>query len=356
MTVGPDSPPLRVGLLGVGRIAHLYHLPILSTLADVEVMAIAEQDDELRESCRSLAPSAALFTHHQALIESSQLDAVVICLPPALHTEAAIASFECGLHVYLEKPLATTLEDGERIIHAWRQAGTIGWIGFNFRFHPLVIEMHDALRNGAVGELVVARASFCATGRSLPAWKRQRNSGGGALLDLASHHFDLLRFVLDQEIVEVNALVGSRTSEEDTAAVQLRLGAGQLVNVLTSISAVEQHRMEIIGTEGEIVFDRYRSSRLRFNPPKRDFSKAARLRASLGTFADFPRAIRDAILPPREQSFERALAAFVAATRGIPSLGPDLYSGLDSLAVVFAAEQAAQSGRKVAVKSRVEAL
>jgi len=356
MTVRAGSPPLRVGLLGVGRIAQLYHLPILSTLPGVELTAVAEQDAELRERCRSQAPAAVLFSHHQELIESSRLDAVVICLPPALHAEAAIACFERGLHVYLEKPLATTLEEGERIIRAWRRAGTIAWIGFNFRFHPLVVEMRDALSNGAVGKLVAVRASFCATGRSLPGWKRQRNCGGGALLDLASHHFDILRFVLGQEITEVNSLVGSHASEEDTAAVQLRLAAGQLVNVFTSIAAVEQHRIEIIGSDGEIVFDRYRSSRLRFNPPKRDFARAARLRAALGVCADFPRMIRDALLPPREQSFERALAAFVGATRGELSPGPDLISGMDSLAIVLAAEQAAYTGRKVAVRHGVEVL
>ncbi len=356
MTVLPDSAPLRVGLLGAGRVAHLYHLPILSALPGVEVQAIAEVDNKARELCRLPAPAATLCAHHQELIESCRLDAAVICLPPALHAEAAVACLERGLHVYLEKPLATTLEDGERIIRAWRRAGTIAWIGFNFRFHPLVIEMRNAVRSGAVGKLLTIRASFCSPGQSLPAWKRQRNSGGGALLDLASHHFDLLRFVLDQEVVEVNSLLYSHSSEEDTAVVQLRLDGGQVVDVLTSISAAEQHRMEIIGTDGEIAFDRYRSSRLHFSPPRRDFSRAARLRTALSACADFPYTIRDALLPPREQSFATALTAFVAAARGEPSPGPDLNNGLDSLALVLAAERAAQSGRTINVKSRAEAL
>ncbi len=356
MTVRPDSSALRVGLLGAGRIARLYHLPVLNTIPGVEILAIAETDDEAREHCRSRAPAASLFSNHRELIESCRLDAAVICLPPALHAQAAIACLERGLHVYLEKPLATTLEDGERIIRAWQQAGTVAWTGFNFRFHPLVIEMRNAVRNGAVGELLSVRASFCSTGHSLPAWKTQRSSGGGALLDLASHHFDLLHFVLGQEIIEVNSLLHSHSSEEDTAVVQLRLEGGQLVNALTSIAAVEQHRMEIIGSDGEIVFDRYRSSHLRFNLPKRDFSRSARLRAALGACTDFPRAIRDALLPPRERSFATALAAFIAAARGEPSPGPDLNSGLDSLTLVLSAEQAAQSGRTIGVKSRMEAL
>lgn len=349
MTSASDSRPLRVGLLGCGRIARLIHLPVLTRLPGLEVAAIAEQDVRSREASRSLAPSATLFADHRELIEAGQLDAVVVCLPPALHAEAAIASFERGLHVYLEKPLATTLEDGRRILRAWRSAGTAGWIGFNFRFHPLVVEMRDALGRGSIGHLVGVRTSFCASRRELPEWKRRRDSGGGALLDLASHQFDLVRFVLDQEIVEVNALIGSLASEADTAAIHLRLSAGTMVEVFTSISAVEQHHMVVVGSDGLLAFDRYHSTRLRFRPSQRDYGKAARVRAAAAWIADAPRALRDALLPPRERSYARALTAFVAAARGEPSAGPELDVGLESLAVVLAAEQAAGTGRKVAV-------
>jgi predicted dehydrogenase len=346
-----SSAPLRVGLLGAGRVARRYHLPILSGMENVEMAAIAEQDDEQRELCLEAAPGAATFKHFEDLFASVQLDAVVICLPPALHAEAAVASFQRGLHVYLEKPLATTREDGERVIRSWLQAGTVGWIGFNFRFHPLVIEMRDAFQQGNIGQLVTAHTCFSSAGRDLPVWKQHRKSGGGALLDLACHDFDLLGFVLGQDIVEVNALLNSRSSAEDTAEVQLRLASGQTVSDFTSLAAADQHRMEIIGTGGELRWDRYRSSRLHVNRAKRDFSKSARLRAAVSACAETPRAIGDALFPPREGSFERALAAFTGACLGLSVDGPELSAGLDSLAVILAAEQSFRSGTKVTVES-----
>lgn len=346
-----SSAPLRVGLLGAGRVARRYHLPILSGMESVDMAAIAEQDDEQRERCLEAAPGAATFKHFEDLLASVQLDAVVICLPPALHAEAAVAGFERGLHVYLEKPLATTREDGERVIRSWLQAGTVGWIGFNYRFHPLVIEMRDAFQQGNIGQLVAARTCFSSAGRDLPLWKQHRKSGGGSLLDLACHDFDLLRFVLGQEIVEVNALLNSRSSAEDTAEVQLRLASGQTVSDFTSLAAADQHRMEIIGTSGELRWDRYRSSRLHVNRAKRDFSKSARLRTAVGACAEIPRAIGDAVFPPREGSFQRALTAFAGACRGLPVDGPELSAGLDSLAVVLAAEQSFRTGTKVTVES-----
>lgn len=349
MSSASDSRLLRVGLLGCGRIARLSHLPVLAGLPGVELTAIAELDPGNREACRSLAPKATWFSHYHELLAASPLDAVVICLPPALHAEAAIASFERGLHVYLEKPLATTLKDGQRILHAWRRAGTTGGIGFNFRFHPLAIELRAAVARGVLGAPLGARTAFCAAGRELPEWKRRRASGGGALLDLASHQFDLLAYVLNQEMVEVSSLLESRVSEEDTALTQVRFSGGAVASVFTALSAVEHHSMEVIGPEGTLSFDRYQASRLLYSPARRDYGKAARLRAAGAVLAAWPRALRDALLPQRERSFAQALAAFVAAARGRPSTGPDLDVGLQSLAMVLAAEQAARTGRQVTV-------
>jgi predicted dehydrogenase len=343
------AAPLRVGLLGCGRIARLSHLAVLARLPGVRLAAIAEPAADSLALSRSLAPSAALFAGYRELLAADAIDAAVICLPPALHADAAVACFERGLHVYLEKPLATSLDDGQRIVRAWRAAGTTGWIGFNFRFHPLAIQLRAAIAGGAVGDPLGARTAFCAAGRELPGWKRLRDSGGGALLDLASHQFDLLAYVLGQDPVEVSAVLGSRASEADTALAQLRFSGGAVASVFTALSAVEEHTMEVIGPEGTLSFDRYHASRLRFSPARRDFGRAARLRAAGAVLAGWPRAVRDAVSPPRERSFARALAAFAQAARGAPVAGPGLDLGLSSLAAVLAAERAAGSGCTVRV-------
>ena len=341
-----SSPTLKFALLGAGRIARKFHLPILSTLHRTQVIAIAETDARIREVCRRVLPQATLFSHYKQLLDSVQPDAVVICLPPDLHAEAAIAAFEKGLHVYMESPLATTQADGERVIRAWHRAGSVGWIGFNYRFHSLVIAMREALQAGKIGDLLSARTSFYSVSGSLPARKHQRQSGDGALPDMAGHDFDLLRFVLQQDPVEVSAQLYSGEAEDDSAAVQLRLESGQLLCGFTSVAAVERHRVEITGTNGEMTFDRHQSSELRFNWPKRDFSNKARLRSALDILSGFPHAIRDSLFPPKENSFEQALSAFVDTIEGFPTDGPDLSDGLYNLMTVLAAERSTHSGKK----------
>jgi len=340
---------LRVGLLGCGRVAARIHLPALLDLADAEVAAIAEPDATSRELARAVAPRASLMADFRELLDGAAIDAAVICLPPEAHAEAALAAYRRGLHVYVEKPLATRLEDGQRVLQAASAAGTVGMVGFNFRYHPLLRAMRRAVADGVVGEPVAIRSEFCAAGRLLPPWKCGRGTGGGALLDLASHQFDLLGFVSGQSIVDVDCMLSSRRTEEDTAVAQLRLSGGLLATVFAALSAVDRHRMEVAGSEGTLSFDRYAASRLEFRPARRAFARGARLRASAAWLARAPRMLKDILGPPREASFAAALAAFVAAAqRGVPA-EPGLAAGLDSLAAVLAAERSARDGRRVAV-------
>src|SRR5205085_8530794 len=99
------------------------------------------------------------------------LDAVVICAPPHLHAPAATAAFDAGLHVYLEKPIALSVDEGERLVEAWRRARRIGMIGFNFRFHPQVLRIRDRLRDGAIGTPLGVRGIVSILPHELPDWK-----------------------------------------------------------------------------------------------------------------------------------------------------------------------------------------
>jgi predicted dehydrogenase len=344
---------IRVGLIGCGRIAQHAHLPALAALDGVEISALADLDEGRRVSCREQVPKAPTFSDYRELLERAEIEAMVICLPPALHAEAAIACFDRGLHVYLEKPIATTLIDGEQVVSAWKKAGTVGRIGFNCRFHPLAIPLRDALPS--LGEISGVQTVFCAGRRPLPEWKRRRATGGGVLLDLASHHIDLIRFLFGREVAEIGAGLRSVESEDDTAAIELSLVAGPVVTLFASLAAVEEDRIEIYGSRGKLIFDRYRSSGLSFVPSHRSFDPMSRVAAVAAAARTLPRTLRDLLSPPRERSFPRSLAAFVADVRGVPSDGPrgaDLDDGLRSLAVVTAAECAARTGRVITMAER----
>jgi predicted dehydrogenase len=333
---------LRVGVIGCGRIARVAHLPAL---------ARAEGDPESLRAASSHAPRATFYTDWRELIESSDAEAVVVCLPNALHAEAATAALERGRHVYLEKPMATNLREARSVVGAWRRAGTVGMIGFNYRFNKLYAAARRHVLSGKLGALVAARTVFSTAKADAPDWKRARESGGGALLDLGSHHVDLVRFIFGREVREVFADVWSRRVEDDCATLRLRLADGLIVQSFFSTCAVEEDRFEIYGDEGKLSLDRYLSLDVRLSEPTLRSARLKQLRHALGELRRSPYLLEKLRAPANEPSYVSALLAFVAAAlegdRGVKNVKPDLEDGYRSLAVVVAAEESARTRRVV---------
>lgn len=342
---------LKVGVIGCGRIARVAHLPALARAEGVEVVALADSDPESLRAASSHAPRATLYTDWRALVESSGAEAVVVCLPNALHAEAATAAFERGKHVYLEKPMATNLLEARAVVGAWRRAGKVGMIGFNYRFNKLYAAARRHVVSGKLGALVAARTIFATAKADAPGWKRARESGGGALLDLGSHHVDLVRFIFDQEVREVSADVWSRRGEDDCATLRLRLADGLIVQSFFSTCAVEEDRFEIYGDAGKLSLDRYLSLDVRLSEPTLRAARLKQLRHALGELRRSPYLLEKLRAPANEPSYASALLAFVAAARDgvrqLKNVKPDLEDGYRSLAVVVAAEESARTRRVV---------
>ena len=337
---------LDIGLVGCGRIAELAHLRALARLAGVRVTALAEPDETRRLAASRHAPGAALFADFRELLSGSAVDAVVVTLPPALHATAAIAAFDAGKHVYLEKPIATTLDEARAVIAAWTRSGRIGMVGFNYRFHPLYQLAREHLRASRLGELVAVRTVFSSAARVLPAWKQDRQSGGGALMELASHHVDLVHFLFEQPVVEVSALVRSQQSDADSVSLHLRLAGDLLVQSFCSINAVADDRFDIYGRKGRLSIDRYAGTLAIGRPEHRD-GRLTRAQRELRWLAG---AARRVIRPAGEPSHGAALDAFVRAIRESRPAAPDLHDGYRSLAIVDAAERSS-TGQAVSLSA-----
>jgi predicted dehydrogenase len=351
------EPRLRVGLIGCGRIARIVHLGTLLGLPGVELVAIAEADLERRREAAATAPGTVAFSDYTRLLESADVEAVVIALPTHLHAAAAVAALERGVHVYVEKPLARGLEEGAEVLAAWRASGAVGASGFNFRCHPLHMEARTRIAGGDIGKPLAMSGLFCAAPRTVPEWKTARATGGGVLLDLASHHVDLARFLLGSEPSEAGCELRSVRSEDDTAALTIRMDDGVLMQGLYSTTSAEADRIEVHGDEGRLVIDRYGSSALERAGARRGFSRGDRLRGAARLVVATPRRLRHALAAPTDPSFRASLCAFTDAVRSAGAPPADLLDGYRSLAVVVAAERSARDGRRIRIDAttRVDA-
>lgn len=339
---------VRLGVLGCGAIACREHLRILGRLRGAELVAAADPDAGARDRARRIA-GVPVHEEAGALLARDEVDAIVVCASTSLHADLAEAACRAGKHVYLEKPLATTAEDGRRVVETARRSGVTAVMGFNRRHHPGYRRARELLRQGRIGPIRYVQTVFCESTPCdrMPAWKRDRSSGGGALLDLATHHVDLLRWFLDDDVETVQAGVVSERTEHDGAWLRLAMRDGVEAQGFFSFRSGLADHLEFIGEDGALRVDRHRSGILLRVPRRLGYGVRTSRWASRPELG----AWRPLLAPTgsKDPSYRRSLAAFVDLLRGGSGELASLDDGLRALETILAAEASARSGRPAPV-------
>jgi predicted dehydrogenase len=209
------------------------------------------------------------FTSLEAALEQGDFEAVDIMLPHSLHEEAALLAFAAGKHVVLEKPMAPTVEACGRILAAARDAGTVFMVAEQAQYWPDAVKAQQLIRDGAIGEIISARATFgdkVVSGWTSKPWRYNKEiTGGGICLDGGSHWIRPLRMWLG-EIDEVIAVLGHPTKEmegESLARALFQFESGTCaVFEATHAGAANPpgDEFRITGSEGDIVIRKGRGS------------------------------------------------------------------------------------------------
>ncbi len=340
---------VRIALLGCGRIARLSHLANLVANSRSELVAIADSSPAALADARALAPRAEQFSDIRALFEAVRPDAAVIALPTRWHPDGALAAIESGAHTYLEKPIAATVHEARSIHEAWSATQLVGRLGFNARFNHLYVTLREKLRAGEIGEVVAVRSAFTALFPSDATWRVSPQSGGGALLELASHHVDLLRFILGSEVAAVSASSWSNRGNDEAAMLHIRMKNGVNAQALVAYGTLEEDSLEVYGTRGKLRVNRYDSlivEQLPLHASGGLASAASRMKAEL---TGVPYGMRKRKSPGQEPSFSASLDAFVSAVEGRSRATPDFTDGLRAIEVIHAARQSITSGCTVEI-------
>lgn len=213
---------MRVGVIGVG-IMGANHARVFAGLPDVQLVAVADPSQAQRDLVTRVLGTPAVETPEELL--KLDLDAVTVAAPTHLHHEIALKCIARGLHVLVEKPIASNVEEGREIIAAARKAGLTLMVGHVERFNPAVKAIKDALANEDILSVAITRV-----GPFPP-----RMSNVGVVIDLAVHDIDLIQYFTDSEIVDVQPQVSSAVAErEDIALLQFRTASGVLAHINTN--------------------------------------------------------------------------------------------------------------------------
>ncbi len=228
-------PVLGWGLIGASDNAQTRMIPAIKAQPDSRVVAVmSSQLERARQYAeRNSIPRA--YGSLEAVLADPEVDVVYISTTNELHKEQTLAAARAGKHVLCEKPLALTLEDAQEMVKACHMAGVV--LGTNHHLRNAVT--HRTLRRlvaeGAVGQPLAVRVFHAVHLPSrLQGWRTTRpEAGGGVILDITVHDADTLRFVMQDEIVEVTALAGRQglavNDLEDAVMGVMRFAGGVLV-------------------------------------------------------------------------------------------------------------------------------
>lgn len=328
--------PLRVAVIGLGAMG-ANHARLYREITGVELVATADPDP-------SRAAGLPHFEDYQHMLTAVRPAAVSVCVPTRAHFDVATVCIQRGIPVLVEKPLAATIDEGERLRNVADAAGVPLAVGHIERFNPAVIELKRRLRQGEVGRVYQVHAR-----RVGPFPQRVRDVG--VVLDLAPHDIDVMRFLLESEIVRVQAETERRlaTEHEDMLSGVLRFSNGVVgvldVNWLTPTKIRE---LSVLGERGMFVVD-YLSRTLIFYEnsaapaPASDPDWASRHEKGVTE----GRKIEISI--DRREPLRSELEAFVAAARGDAPVAVTADDGLAAMRAADALIRAAAHGAAVEV-------
>lgn len=338
---------LKVGLVGCGAIAQNCHLPGYAASGCCELVAAADPRPEAFAEAEKLGfRFTRRYSDYREMFEQEKFDVVSICVPNKFHAEAAICAAQSGAHVILEKPVAIALPDAFAIREAVAASGKNGMTCFSHRFSAHNRAAKKMIEKGAIGEPYMIRVRFAHTG-PFPGWAKSdwfynpEMAGGGALMDMAVHAFDIARWLVGKEVTAVTATIATLRKQiavDDNVVGVMEFGERCLGYVECGwTSPAGFLGIEIMGDNGAIICD---------------YCGAATMTSGTATPSGKNKQ-RTRIISAKNEpaSWPTQMAYVVRQTRNNAPYSPNLDDGIDTLAVVLAAYESGHTGKRVEIRS-----
>jgi len=268
---------VKFGIFGAGSIAIYRHTPEISANPWGQVVAIydpiTDRADLLADQLEEhYGLEVDVVESEEALLAIEEIDAVVVATPNRHHARLAIAAMEAGKHVLCEKPMATSLEDAQKMIDTAKKTGKKLMIGHNQRLMSPHVKAKELLDEGVIGDILSFRTSFGHAGPE--SWSqdqgphtwffKKEEAFVGTMGDLGVHKTDLIRWLLGTEVKEVGAFVETLAKKnekdelitvDDNAVCILKMETGAVGQLTASwtYTAAEDNITVIYGTKGQMM-------------------------------------------------------------------------------------------------------
>lgn len=248
------------GVIGCGGIADRRTIPGLLEAKNARLLAVMDQVPEVTKRVQEKYGCPRSYDSVADLLADREIDAVYIATPVFAHAEQVMAAAAAGKHILVEKPLAMNTGQGREMIEACKKAGVYATEGYMMKFHSLHQRAKELIDSGALGKVVLMRAQLSCWYPDIPgAWRQDpKLGGGGALMDMATHLYDLMRWFVG-DVKEVSALADTLVfnyAVDDSSSTLLRFASGAhgYVDAFFCVpDASVLSRLEIYGSRGSIL-------------------------------------------------------------------------------------------------------
>lgn len=296
----------RVGVIGLGGIAQLVHLPILSKLPSVQIEAVSEINKTRLKTISEKFGIDKTYTDYNEMLKNTELDAAIIATPTNTHHQVAIDCLNTGLNILIEKPIATNLEEAQNIDATAKQVNKMVMVGMNARFRPDSMLLKSLINSGELGEIFYIRCGWNRKQSSNENWfLKKKEAGGGVILDLGIVLLDLGIWLLDYpplQSVSVQNFMHQSESVEDSAVGFLRFKNNAVLNFEISWSfhsEKDSFALTAFGTKGTAHLN-----------PLRAYKRMG------GSHIDYTPGTAGNIKNLYKKSYENELKHFLASVRG----------------------------------------
>lgn len=335
-------------MIGCGEVTREKHAPAIQRSGDAVVVALCDLDLSRCQAVAVRFPSARLCTDAREVFAMSDVDAVGVLTDPGSHSELALGAIRAGKHVLVEKPLTLIVSDAAQLVREGRSAGIAAMTGFHMRFHRLIKPARERIARGELGEIESIRVVWHSPrgDAGIPQWKTARATGGGALVEIAVHHLDLIRYLLGSEFDWIFAATKNGIREDETTILSGRMSDGVLVT--GEFSERSPHEIEIVvsGKSGWLRIDCLRFDGLEYrNYHEVPGRPSVRFR-SLATFVhNFPKGMRTLHGGDYLKSYGESWKHFLACVREGVAPEATLEDGLRAVEAVEAAVESVKTGQ-----------
>ena len=256
---------INIAIIGAGRMG-ITHYSIINSHPDVKIASIADSSGLMLSMMKKYLNVKTYKDYHE-LFKDDNPDAILVCTPPNLHFDIIKKAAAQNIHVFAEKPYTTDLQQSKQLADIFERNSLVNQVGYVNRFNDVFSEVTRLVKNDAIGRIIRFKSEMFSCTINKPddgqGWRGSRESGGGAVYEMAAHAIDLVNFVIgkpDKVIgTSMNKIFSKNVEDAVSSTFLYKNGSSGTIYINWSDESYRKptNKIEIFGTKGKILADQH---------------------------------------------------------------------------------------------------